>query len=162
MRKQLQIKVGLVVASVFVVPLFLWYFVLNNVAVYRSISLSPGTLTQDFWLNYSGYYRLGIQVERKGPHGQIECSLGLQKGCEDVPVLRYSWRLSCDGGKTTRSGSSEKLDLGGAYAREWIEAQFGGFEGKRWERCQLKMNFLGGGEGLSGTNPKLHVHTELL
>jgi hypothetical protein len=45
--------------------------------------------------------------------------------------------------------------------REWIEAQFGGFEGKRWERCQLKINFLGGGEGLSGANPKLRVYTEL-
>ena len=41
--------------------LFLWYFVLINVAVYRSISLAPGTtVTQDFWVNYSGSYRLGL------------------------------------------------------------------------------------------------------
>jgi hypothetical protein len=108
--------VALLVVGLFSAPLLLWYFILNNVAVYRTISPAPGTVTQNFWLNYSGYYRLGIQAERKGPHGQIECSLGLEKGCEDTPVLRYSWALSCDGGRMTRSGTWEKLDVGGAYA----------------------------------------------
>ena len=154
--------VALLIVGLFLVPLLLWYFALNNVALYRTISLAPGTVTtQDFHLNYSGYYRIGIQAERRFPRGQVECSLGLEKGCEDTPVLRYSWTLSCDRGRMTRSGSSEKLEVGGAYARDWVEAQFGGFEGKHWERCQLKINFLGGGEGLSGANPKLRVYTEL-
>lgn len=149
-----------IVLGLFLAPLFVWYFVLNNVAVYRSISLAPGTVTtQDFHLNYSGYYRMGIQAERKLPHGQVEGSLGLEK-VEDTPALRYSWTLSCDGGKMTLSGSSEKI-VGGAYARDWVETQFGGFEGKHWERCQLKIHFLGGGEGLSGANPKLRVYIEL-
>jgi hypothetical protein len=153
--------VAVFVAGLFFAPPFLWYFVLNNVAVDRTISVPPGTATtQDFHLNYSGYCRMEIQAERKIPHGQVEGSLGLGK-YEDTPPLRYSWILRCDGGRMTRAGSSEKLEVGGAYARAWVEAQFGGFEGKHWERCQLKINFLGGGEGLSGANPKLRVHTEL-
>jgi hypothetical protein len=156
----------ILIAGLLVAPLFLWYFVLNNVAVYRNISLAPGTvIVQNFHLNYSGYYRMGIQVERKFPHRELQCLLGINdwlgpKDCKDIS-LRYSWALSCDGGKMTRSGSSEKLDVGGAYARDWMETQFGGFEGKRWERCELKINFLGGGEGLSGASPKLRIYTEL-
>jgi hypothetical protein len=54
-------RVALLLPAIFVAPLFLWYFVLNNVAVNRSISLTPGTtVTQDSWVNYSGFYRLGI------------------------------------------------------------------------------------------------------
>jgi hypothetical protein len=69
MRTQSQkTKVGLLVAAIFVVPCFLWYFVLINVAVYRSISLAPGTtVTQDFWVNYSGSYRLGLWQTGKFP-----------------------------------------------------------------------------------------------
>jgi len=44
---------------------------------------------------------------------------------------------------------------------DWVETQFGGFEGKRWQRCQLKINFLGGSEVLSSANPKLRIYTEL-
>ena len=52
----------LLITAFFVGPLLLWYFVLNNVAVYRSISLAPGTtVTQDFWVNYNGFYSLGVQ-----------------------------------------------------------------------------------------------------
>src|SRR4029077_20095534 len=93
-----RIKVGLLVAAVFVVPLFLWYFVLNNVAVYRSISVAPGTtVTQDFWVNYSGSYRLGIMADEKFPHRQLLCLLGINgeygaddENCEDKR-LKYSW-----------------------------------------------------------------------
>jgi hypothetical protein len=61
----------------FLAPLFVWYFVLNNVAVYRSISLAPGTVTtQDFHLNYSGYYRIGNTGRKKTPS---RASRGLTK-----------------------------------------------------------------------------------
>ena len=69
-------------------------------------------------------------------------------------------RLYRDGRKMTLSGSSVNI-VGGAYARDGVETQFGGFEGKHWQRCQLKIHFLGGGEGLSGANPKLRVDIEL-
>ncbi len=106
----------LLIAGLFGAPLFLWYFVLDNVAVYRSISVAPGTvITQNFHLNYSGYYRIGIQAERKFPHRELQCLLGINdwlgpKDCKDVS-LRYAWTLSCGGGKMMRSGSSEKLDV---------------------------------------------------
>ena len=71
-------SIGLTVAGSLVVPLFLWYFVLNNVAVYRSISLAPGTtVTQYFWVNYRGFYRLGIEADRKFPHQELQCLLGI-------------------------------------------------------------------------------------
>jgi hypothetical protein len=159
-------KIGLLVGAVFVVPLFLWYFVLNNVAVYRSISLSPGTtVTEDFWLNYSGFYRLGIMADRKFPHRQLQCLLGINGAygaddadCEDKR-LKYSWTLSCSGGKRY-SGTSDKI-FGGAYARDWMETQFGGFQAKHWELCQLKVTFTDGSPLLADANPKLRVYIEL-
>ena len=115
MRTQSQkTRVGLWVAAIFVVPLFLWYFVLNNVAVYRRIALTPGTtITQDFWVNYSGFYRFGIQAERKLPHRELQCLLGINdwlgvKDCNETR-LKYSWTLSCDGGKTKYAGTSDKI-----------------------------------------------------
>jgi hypothetical protein len=74
--------------------------------------------------------------------------------------LRYSWDLSCDGGKVKYSGTSDKI-IGGAYAGDWMEAQFGGFEAKHWERCQLKINFVDASPLLSSTKPKLNIYTEL-
>jgi hypothetical protein len=158
-------KVGLLVVASFAVPLFLWYFVLNNVAVYRSISLAPGTtVTQDFWVNYSGFYRLGIMADRKFPHPELQCLLGINdaygvKDCDETR-LKYSWTLSCSGGKERYSGTSDKI-FGGAYARDWIETQFAGFDAKHWERCQLKITFTDGSPLLAGANPKLRVYTEL-
>jgi hypothetical protein len=155
----------LLLAAIFVVPLFLWYFVLNNVAVYRGISLAPGTtVTQDFWVNYSGFYRLGIVVDRKAPHRELQCLLGINdaydvKDCDETR-LKYSWTLSCSGGKERYSGTSDKI-FGGAYARDWMETQFGGFQAKHWERCQLKITFTDGSPLLATANPKLRVSTEL-
>jgi hypothetical protein len=147
--------------------LVIWHFVLNNEAVYRSISLAPGIVKQDFRLNYSGYYSMGIQVERKFPHRTLQCLLGIsdftpKDGCKDTPaVLQYSWTLSCNGGRMTQSGSSEKI-IGGAYTKDTMEAEFGGFQGKWGERCRLEMNFFQDARGtLSGANPKLHIYTEL-
>ena len=74
--------------------------------------------------------------------------------------LKYAWTLSCDGGKVKYSGTSDKI-LGGAYANDWMETEFGGFEAKRWERCHLQINFVDGSPLLSDTNPKLRVFTEL-
>jgi len=164
MRSQ-KTKIGVWVAAIFVVSLLLWYFVLNNVAVYRAIALAPGTTaTQNFWVNYSGFYRFGIQAERKFPHRVLQCLLGVNdwlgvKDCDETR-LKYSWTLSCDGGRAKYSGTSDKI-LGGAYATEWMETQFGGFEAKRWERCQLKINFIDASPLLSQTNPKLNVYIEL-
>jgi hypothetical protein len=156
---------GLVVAVIFVIPAFLWYFVLNNVAVYRSISLAPRTtVTQNFWANYSGFYTLGIQAQRKFPHEELQCLLGINgaygmKDCSETR-LRYSWVLSCNGGKVKYSGTSDKI-IGGAYARDSMETEFGGFEAKHWERCQLRINFVDASPLLSSTNPKLNIYTEL-
>jgi hypothetical protein len=155
----------LLITAFFVGPLLLWYFVLNNVAVYRSISLAPSTtVTQDFWVNYNGFYRLGVQAERKFPHEELQCLLGINdwlgvKNCNETR-LQYSWTLTCGGGKAKYSGTSEKI-LGGAYATDWMETEFGGFEAKRWERCRLKINFIDGSNLLSRANPKLHIYTEL-
>src|SRR5271156_911664 len=104
--------------------LSLWYFVLNNVAVYRSISLAPGTtITQLFWVNYSGFYRLGIEADRKFPHRELQCLLGINdwlgvKECNETR-LKYAWTLSCNGGKARYSGTSDKI-LGGAYAKDFM------------------------------------------
>jgi hypothetical protein len=158
-------KLVILVTAILVLLPLMWHLLLNNVAVYRRISLAPGTVTQDFRLNYSGYYRMGIQAERKFPRRELQCLLGINdwlgpKDCTDTP-LKYSWTLSCDGGKMTSSGSSEKI-VGGAYAKDWMESQFGGFEGKRGQRCQLKMNIVDGSRLLSDATPKLHVYIELL
>lgn len=153
------------ITAILVIPPLVWYFVLDNVAVYRRISLIPGTIvTQDFWTNYNGVYTLGIQAERKFPHEELQCLLGINnsispKNCSQAP-LRYSWTLSCDGGRAKYSGTSDKI-IGGAYANDWMETQFGAFEAKRWERCSLKINFAGGSETLSQANPKLNVYVEL-
>jgi len=68
--------------------------------------------------------------------------------------------LSCNGGKINYSGTSDKI-LGGAYAKDWMETEFGGFQAKHWERCQLKINFIEASPLLSDTNPKLRIFTEL-
>jgi hypothetical protein len=166
MRTQSQrTKVVLLLAAIFVVPLFLWYFVLNNVAVNRSISLAPGTtVTQDFWVNYRGFYRLGIVADRKYPHRELQCLLGINdaygvKDC-DERRLKYSRTLSCSGARETYSGASDKI-FGGAYARDWMETEFGGFEAKHWERCHLRITIADGSPLLADANPKLRVFTEL-
>jgi len=156
---------ALIIAAVFAVLPLMWYFVLNNVAAYRSISLTPGTtVTQTFWANYSGFYRLGIQADRKFPHSELQCLLGINdsygvRNCNETR-LKYSWTLSCNGGKAKYSGTSDKI-FGGAYATDWMETEFGGFEARRWERCQLKINFLDASPLLSQTNPRLNIFTEL-
>ena len=166
MRTQSQrTRVVLLLAAIFVVPLFLWYFVLNNVAVNRSILLTPGTtLTQDFWVNYSGFYRLGIVADRKYPHRELQCLLGINdtygvKDCAETR-LKYSWTLSCSGAKETYSGTSDKI-FGGAYTTDWMETEFGGFEAKHWERCHLKITFADGSPLLADAHPKLRIFTEL-
>ena len=166
MRTQLQwTKIVLLLAAIFVGLLFLWYFVLNNVAVNRSISLAPGTtITQDFWVNYSGFYRLGIVADRKYPHRELQCLLGINdaygvKDCDETR-LKYSWTLSCRGANEMYSGTSDKI-LGGAYATNWMETEFGGFEAKHWERCHLKITLAGGSPLLADANPRLRVFTEL-
>lgn len=154
-----------IVAAILVVPVLLWYFVLNNVAVYRRIPLTPGTtVTQTFRVNYSGFYRLGIQADRRFPDRELQCLLGINdwlgvKDCDETR-LKYSWTLSCDGGKAKYAGTSDKI-FGGAYAKDWMETEFGGFEAKRWERCQLKIDFIDASPLLSQTNAKLNVYTEL-
>ncbi|HXM09916.1 MAG TPA: hypothetical protein VN946_08235 [Terriglobales bacterium] len=118
----------------------------------------------NFWVNYSGFYRLGIVADKTLAHYDLKCLLGINdaygvKECNEKR-LKYSWSLSCDGGKAKYSGTSDKI-LGGAYARDFMEAEFGGFEAKHWERCQLKVNFVDGSPLLAGADPKLHVYTEL-
>jgi hypothetical protein len=115
-------------------------------------------------VNYSGFYRLGILADRKFPHQELQCLLGINdsygvKDCTETR-LKYAWTLSCGGGKVKYSGTSDKI-LGGAYAKDWMETEFGGFEAKHWQRCQLKINFVDGSPLLSDTNPKLRVFTEL-
>ena len=75
-------KTGLVVIYttllVVIGCVLLRYFFLNNVAVDRSISLVRGTATtQNFFFNHSGFYRLGIRVQRKLPHRDLQCLLGI-------------------------------------------------------------------------------------
>jgi hypothetical protein len=155
-------------AIVILALLILWHFVFDNVAVYRSISLAPGTVNQRFRLNYSGDYRMGIEVERKFRHPVLQCLLGItgtelldSSVCKDNPaVLKYSWQLTCDG-SLIRTGSSDHID-GGAYTTDTMEAQFGTFEGKRGDHCHLALTFLGDASKLSVANPKLRIYIELL
>lgn len=164
-RKLILLSVAAILAALFLWRFVLWRFVLNNVAVYGSISLTPGTtVTQDFWANYAGFYTLEIEAQRKFPHAELQCLLGINdwlgvKNCTETR-LKYSWALSCDAGKAQYSGTSEKI-LGGAYATDWIATEFGGFQAKRWERCQLKINFIDASPLLSQTNPRLRIYTEL-
>ena len=152
-------KTGLVVIYttllVVIGCVLLRYFFLNNVAVDRSISLVRGTaITQNFFFNHSGFYRLGIRAQRKLPHRDLQCLLGINdaygvKDCGETR-LKYFWTLVCDRGKVTYSGNSDKI-FGGAYATDWIEVEFGGFEAKHWQPSPL----------LPDTNPKLYVFTQL-
>jgi hypothetical protein len=162
-------KTGLVVVYAFVLCVIgcvlLWYFVLNNVAVDRSIALVPGTvIAQNFSVNYGGFYRLGIRAQRKLPHRELQCLLGINdaygvKDCSETR-LKYSWTLDCGRGKTAYSGNSDKI-LGGAYATDWMEVEFGGFDATHWQRCTLKINITDASPLLSDTNPKLYIFTEL-
>ena len=162
-------KTGLVLiyAVVFCVVgcVALWYVALNNVAVDRSIHLVPGTkITQSFSVNYSGFYTLGIRAQRKFPHRELQCLLGINdvygvKDCSETR-LKYLWTLNCDRGKTTYSGNSDKI-FGGAYATDWMEVEFGGFQAKRWQRCTLNLSINDGSPLLSATDPQLYVFTEL-
>jgi hypothetical protein len=162
-------KTGLVLIYAVVVCVIgcvlLWYAVLNNVAVDRSISLVSGaTITQKFSVNYSGFYRLGIRAQRKFPHRELQCLLGINdaygvKACSQTR-LRYVWTLDCDRGKTRYSGSSDKIS-GGAYATDWMEVEFGAFEARHWQRCTLNLNITDASPLLSKANPKLYVFTEL-
>jgi hypothetical protein len=147
---------------------FLWHVTLNNVAVYRGISLARGTVKQSFRLNYTGPYSMGIEVQRKFPHALLQCLMGI-KGpelldpatCKENPaVLRYVWSLTCNG-RAVQVGSSDKI-VGGAYTRETMEAEFGSFDGRRGDRCQLTLRFLRDGRKLAAANPKLKVYIELL
>jgi hypothetical protein len=158
---------ALVYASILCVIgcVLLWYILLNNVAVDRKVSLVPGTtITQKFSVNYSGFYRLGIRAQRKLPHPELQCLLGINdaygvKDCKETR-LKYLWTLNCDRGKVTYSGNSDKI-FGGAYASDWVEVEFGGFEAKHWQRCTLQMKITDASPLLSSTNPKLYIFTEL-
>jgi len=79
----------MIVVGLLLAPLFVWYFVLNNVAVYRSISVAPGTtVTQDFWVDYSGFYRLGID-------GRQETSPSLRhKRGGNAAIAFYLWKIT--------------------------------------------------------------------
>jgi hypothetical protein len=155
----------LVVGLSALMALYVWRSHLETTAVHRSISLTPGKVQQDFRLNYSVYYRMGIEAERKLPHETLRCLLGIhdffqhKAACKDIPAaLKYSWRLSCDGAPI-KEGSSEKID-GGAYTNDTIEAEFGSFNGKRGEMCRLELELLQDGSRLSVTNPKLHIYAD--
>ncbi|MGH9687902.1 MAG: hypothetical protein ACRD5K_12510 [Candidatus Acidiferrales bacterium] len=147
---------------------FLWHATLDNVALYRGISLAPGTVKQSFRLNYSGSYSMGIEVERKFPHAVLQCLVGisgpelLDPGtCKNNPaVLRYTWSLTCDG-RLVQVGSSDKI-IGGGYTKDTMEAVFGFFDGRRGDRCQLTLRFLQDGRELAVAKPKLKVYIELL
>jgi|SRR5208282_2189947 len=162
-------KTGLVLLYALVVCvigcILLWYFVLNNVAADRSISLVPGTkITQHFLVNYSGYYRLGIRAQRIVPHRELQCLLGINdeygvKDCSETR-LKYFWTLDCDRGKVKHSGNSDQIS-GGAYARDSMDVEFGGFEAKHWQLCTLKMNITDSSPLLSNTKPRLYIYTEL-
>jgi hypothetical protein len=115
-------------------------------------------------VNYSGFYRLGIMADRKYLPRELQCLLGINdaygvKDCTETR-LKYSWTLSCSGAKQPYSGTSDKI-FGGAYARDWMETEFGGCEAKHWERCHLKIAFADGSPLLADANPKLRVFTEL-
>jgi hypothetical protein len=42
-----------------------------------------------------------------------------------------------------------------------METQFGVFQARHWERCQLKVTFTDGSPLLADANPKLRVEIEL-
>lgn len=165
--KTASVVLGVVAVVILAAPV-LWHFVFNNVAVYRNISLVPGTVNQNFRINYSGDYRMGVEVERRFPHPVLQCLLGITgaelldpSACKDNPtVLKYSWQLTCDG-RLIRTGSSDHID-GGAYTSDTMEVEFGNFEGKRGDHCHLALTFLGDASKLSVAKPKLHIYIELL
>jgi hypothetical protein len=164
--KAASVIVCLVVALIIIVP-FAWHVTFDNVAVHRNISLTPGIVNQDFRLNYTGSYSMGIEVERKFPHAVLQCLLGIRGAelldpavCKYTPaVLKYSWELSCNG-RTVQIGSSDRI-VGGGYTTDTIEAEFGSFAGKRGDHCHLALSFLADGSKLSVAKPKLYIHTEL-
>jgi hypothetical protein len=111
---------------------------------------------------------MGIEVRRKFPHPVLQCLLGIKGSeledstlCKDnPPVLKYSWMVSCDSG-LAQAGTSDKI-IGGVYANEAIEVQFGDFAGRRGDHCSLTLNFREDGRKLSGADPRLRIMTELL
>jgi hypothetical protein len=162
------IALSVVLLGSFSLVPFLRHVTLDNVAVYRGISLAPGTVKQSFRPNYSGYYSMGIEVERKFPHEVLQCLMGITgpelldpATCKENPAaLQYAWSLTCNG-RLVQVGSSDKI-VGRAYTRDTMEAEFGSFPGRRGDRCQLTLRFLRDGRKLAVADPKLHIYIELI
>jgi hypothetical protein len=147
-------KIGLAIVVVGIVApiaLSIWHATIHFVPVYKTITLTPGHLQQQFTLNFSGFYVMEIEVERKLPHETLQCLLGLQDEvhdghCKDIPqVLQFSWKLDRDG-QTFQSGSSAKI-IGGSYSDATVASEFASFEGKRghhtcwiWISCMTAHN----------------------
>jgi len=158
-------KIGLAIAVVGIlapITLSVWHATIHFVPVYRTIALAPGHLRQPFTLNFSGFYVMEIEVERKLPHETLQCLLGVEDSytpagqCRDIPpVLNFSWKLTRDG-QTILTGSSAKI-VGGAYSDATVASELASFEGKRGQRYTLDMDFLQDGSKLSVANPKLRI-----
>lgn len=158
-------KIGLAIAAVGIlapITVSIWHGTSHLVPVYKPIALTPGHLQQPFTLNFSAFYVMEIEAERKLPHETLQCLLGVEDSytpvgqCKDIPpALNFSWRLTRDG-QTVSSGSSTKI-VGGAYSDATIASEFASFEGKRGEQYTLDMDFLQDGSKLSVTHPKLRI-----
>jgi hypothetical protein len=157
-------KIGLAVVVVGIlapITLSIWKATIHFVPVYEPIALTPGHLQQPFTLNFSGFYVIEIEAERKLPHETLQCLLGLQDDvhdghCKDIaPVLQFSWKLTGNG-QTIQTGSSAKI-IGGSYTDATVASEFTSFEGKRGQQYTLDIDFWQDGSKLSVANPKLRI-----
>ena len=157
-------KIGLAIVVVGIlapITLSIWKATIHFVPVYEPIALTPGHLQQPFTLNFSGFYVMEIEAERKLPHETLQCLLGLQDEvhdghCRDIAsVLQFSWKLTSNG-HTIQTGSSAKI-IGGSYTDDTVASEFASFKGRRGQQYTLDMDFLQDGSKLSVANPKLRI-----
>lgn len=166
MRLSRAARIGLSAIAIGLFPMIvfaIWNATIKTVPVEKPISLSVGHVRESFPVNFTADYLMGIEVERKLPHGILQCLLGLdvrdyvpQGQCKNIPsVLRFNWTLAEDG-RTVKSGSSDSI-IGGGYTDAWVENEFGWFDGRRGRHYTLDLNILHDGSALSVANPKLRI-----
>lgn len=112
----------------------------------QPIPLKPGQVHKDFNVHVRTDYKMEIEVDRKFPHHQLQCMIGLapygqdSSACDGIPVvLDYSWVLNCDG--HSKSGSSDKNE-GGDYGGTTMAVIFGWLDGVHSRECTLDLDML--------------------
>jgi len=119
-------KFGLVVTAVGVLIFLgvaIWMKTARTTVADFPVPMHPGTISQDFTVDYDAIYTMSVQVDRNIPATTASCLLGGHKpevdmamACKNTPaLLKFSWELSRDGqaggtGTSAEMGNSSFTD----------------------------------------------------